>query len=282
MLYLSEISLPEENNLLGNVKNVYTSYYPFGIFPNLNIKYLSFEPTTILCGNNGTGKTTLLNIFSYKLNASRKNISRQSDLFDLYVENCDGTLLHRGDLKEIKFLSSDDIFDYLLDVRAINSKVNRRKDELADEYMQAKYDRTPFESYEQLTNRVDSRRMTMSKYIRSRLTNNAFQQQSNGESALEFWEREITDRGLYLLDEPENSLSPANQLKLKQFIEESARFYDCQFIISTHSPLLMGIHNAKIIDLDDRGETKKWEDLENVKTYYHFFKENEDKFREDE
>ena len=119
----------------------------------------------------------------------------------------------------------------------------------------------------------------MSSYIRKRLTNNNIVQNSNGESALMFWEREIDENSIYILDEPENSLSAENQLKLKKFLEDSARFYNCQFIIATHSPFLLAIEQAKIYDLDAFPvDTKKWSDLENVKIYQSFFKERESEF----
>lgn len=119
----------------------------------------------------------------------------------------------------------------------------------------------------------------MLQYIRTRLMNNNFVEQSNGESALMFWEREIKENGIYILDEPENSLSAENQLKLKKFIEESARFYNCQFIISTHSPFLLSLEEATIYDLDSIPVTiKNWTNLKNMKIYYDFFKENKDKF----
>ncbi len=50
---------------------------------------------------------------------------------------------------------------------------------------------------------------------------------------------EIKENILYLLDEPENSMPVAMQLKLTKFLEESARFFNCQFIIATHSPFLV-------------------------------------------
>ncbi len=146
--------------------------------------------------------------------------------------------------------------------------------------MNAKFDtKNSFDSYEELKKRSDSRRMTMSKFVRTRLTNNNIIEQSNGESALAFWEREIKDNSIYILDEPENSLSAENQIKIKQFIEDSVRFYNCQFIISTHSPFILSLIGAKIYDLDSLPVTdKQWTELENIKTYYNFFKEYEDKF----
>jgi len=64
-----------------------------------------------------------------------------------------------------------------------------------------------------------------------------------------------------------------------KFIEDSARFFGCQFIISTHSPFLLSLKEAKIYDLDSEPvEVKKWTQLENVRTFYAFFKQHEDKF----
>ena len=66
----------------------------------------------------------------------------------------------------------------------------------------------------------------------------------------------------------------------EKFIEESTRFYNCQFIISTHSPFLLGLKFAKIYNLDSIPVvTQKWNELPNVLTYYNFFKENEKEFK---
>ena len=102
---------------------------------------------------------------------------------------------------------------------------------------------------------------------------------SNGESAFIYFTEKIKENGLYLLDEPENSLSPKRQIELTKFIEDSARFFGCQFIISTHSPFILAMHGAKIYDLDENPvDIKKWTELENMRTYYEFFKKYESEF----
>ena len=102
---------------------------------------------------------------------------------------------------------------------------------------------------------------------------------SNGENAFLYFTREIQEEGLYLLDEPENSLSPARQQELVKFLEDSARFFGCQFVISTHSPFLLAMRDAKIYDLDeDPADVKRWTELENVRTYYTFFRDHCDEF----
>lgn len=84
---------------------------------------------------------------------------------------------------------------------------------------------------------------------------------------------------IFLLDEPENSLSPGKQQELVKFIEESARFFGCQFVIATHFPFVLAIKGAKIYDLDEEPvDVKRWTQLENVRVYYEFFKNHESEF----
>ena len=102
---------------------------------------------------------------------------------------------------------------------------------------------------------------------------------SNGENAFEFFMEKVQGNALYLLDEPENSLSAKWQVKLASYLEGLARFENCQFVIVTHSPFLLGIHGAKIYDLDSPGvPVRKWTELENVREYYDFFKSRADEF----
>lgn len=285
MIYLESFNLLneyEEHSILHykEVRNIFVNNYPLHIFTNKQFSKIDFETITIFYGGNGSGKSTLLNIIAEKLEAIRKSSIDKGSYFNHYVEACKYTNSFE-EPEEIKVITSDDVFDYLLDVRSINANVNRRKEKLSSEYLNNKYSEydDSFENYNQLKNSYDSKKKTMSSYIRERLVNNNIIEQSNGESALMFWEKEIKENSIYILDEPENSLSAENQLKLKKFIEESARFYNCQFIISTHSPFLLNLKDAKIYDLDEYPvKTKKWTELSNVRIYYDFFKNNESEF----
>jgi predicted ATPase len=102
---------------------------------------------------------------------------------------------------------------------------------------------------------------------------------SNGESAFWYFTNQIRENALYLLDEPENSLSVKLQSELRQFIEDSVRFYHCQFIISSHSPFLLSMKGARVYDLDAVPVTeKRWTELENVRIYYEFFEKYRNEF----
>ena len=285
MIFLKKFTLPNERRehfaLLDELRIYDGNYYPFGLFSYKSLSEINFEPITIFYGGNGSGKTTLLNVITENVHASRSGRVDKGMLFRKYAGLCECEIYHRYDCKEIKFITSDDVFDYLLDVRAINSGVNRQKEDLAMGYITTKYgDKGTFDDYQNLKDRVSARKQSKSQFIRSRLINNNIAEHSNGETALMFWQNEIKDHSVYILDEPENSLSAENQLRLVQFIEESSRFYDCQFIISTHSPFILSLKDALIYDLDENPViTKKWNELKNVRVYHDFFKKHEDEFK---
>ena len=163
----------------------------------------------------------------------------------------------------------------------INAGIDRKRETLFDDYLNAKYSHFQMRSlddYERLKKVNLARSNTQSKFVRKSLMDNV-REHSNGESALLYFEEKIQDNGLYLLDEPENSLSPEKQQELLKFLEESMRFYGCQFIIATHSPFLLSMKGAKIYDLDEEPvDVKRWYELENVRAYYEFFKKHEGEF----
>jgi predicted ATPase len=75
---------------------------------------------------------------------------------------------------------------------------------------------------------------------------------SHGEAFLALVEARFWADGLYLLDEPEAALSPQRQLALLRCIHDLVRD-SCQFIISTHSPLLLAYPDARIYQLSEKG-----------------------------
>ena len=293
MVYIRSFQLPsvsEEANFLSqdgeNKRTCYTSRYPFGIFLSRELPRFRFEPVTILCGGNGSGKTTILNLIGEKLGLRRGAVFNRSAFFGRYLDLCQAETapaFDRAARETSRVITSDDVFDYLLDLRSLNEGIDRRRRELLEEYTEARYASFQMRSLadvDRLRQVADAQRKTGSRYVRDRVMNDV-PGQSNGESAFLFFTRQMGEGGLYLLDEPENSLSPRLQLELRQFLEDSARFYRCQLIIATHSPFLLSLRGAKIYDLDgDKVEVRPWTQLPHVRAYYEFFREHEHEFTE--
>ena len=86
---------------------------------------------------------------------------------------------------------------------------------------------------------------------------------SHGEWFLQSLQSRLHPNGLYLLDEPETPLSPIRQLSLLSLMLEQVK-NGCQFIIATHSPILMACPGAEILNFEHRIEPIDWQDVEHV------------------
>ena len=289
MIYLRSFTLPsrgeEDEFLLGFPPELtITCYennnpYPFKIFPKKGLNELSFEPLTVLYGSNGSGKSTLLNLIARKLGLASSSLMNYAPCLPSYLEGCRANLTNREIPRESSIITSDDVFDFLQEIRAINEGIDKRRNELFEEYKLTRetlYSDKPFESFDdldELKRRNQAKRSTKSAYVSRRVPKDLVSK-SNGESAYLYFTDKIKENALYLIDEPENSLSPRLQLELSKFIEESVRFFGCQIILATHSPFLISLSGAKIYDLDSSPVTvKHWHELENMKLYHSLFKD---------
>jgi len=75
--------------------------------------------------------------------------------------------------------------------------------------------------------------------------------QSHGQSLMAFFKARYRFKGLYLLDEPETALSPMSQLELLKVLKDNSESGQAQFIIATHSPILMACPGATIYSFDE-------------------------------
>ena len=273
MIYLKKFELPDKEDYSG---------YPFHLFLQKEFFNIKFDTITIFYGDNGSGKSTLLNIITETINKDKKIIKRKNDIlkseyFDMYINECKYYI--ENDISQgSKIICSEDIFQNILSKREKNKKKNNSREDLKMQYLEYKYNPINYSSLEDLSLSVETRKRTQSKFIKSRIEENE-KEFSNGQTSLDFFDKELQEGCLYLLDEPENSLSPKFQLELVQLINELSRFLKCQFIIATHSPFLLSIPNAKIYNLDEIPVTeKKWYELENMQIYYNFFKGNKSYF----
>ena len=83
-------------------------------------------------------------------------------------------------------------------------------------------------------------------------------EQSHGESFLSLFLNRFNGKAIYLLDEPEAALSPQRQLAFLRIMHDLVQGENCQFIIATHSPIILGYPDATILSFDE-GEIKETE-----------------------
>lgn len=251
MVYLQSASLPEERS----------DCWPFTIPAIKGLDRLVFDaPVTLLAGDNGTGKSTLLEALAVKLALpaiGRVDAGRDETLAGLRP-------LARGiRLSFIKrpacrfFLRSEDFFNFTIGLQ-------KQREEMREELrrVEAEYaDRSVFAR--------NQARMAFAGTIgdmEHRYGRDLLESASHGESFLRLFEERLVPNGLYLLDEPEAPLSPLRQLTLYCMIKELTENQNCQFIIATHSPILLSYEGAALYDLDQSPPVQSaWEDLPGVK-----------------
>lgn len=284
VIYLDYFTFPNENKETDFIwtiqRTCYDSYYPFKILSAHNFERIDFEPVTILYGGNGSGKSTALNVIAEKLNIPRDSVYNKSNFFPDYVRLCKYNL--KTDIpSNSRIITSDDVFDYILNIRMLNQEIDQKREDIFEDYVKTKHSDFQLKSmadYERLKKVNKTRKTTQSQFVRSEMIDNV-REYSNGESAFIFFSEKIEEEGLYILDEPENSLSPQRQMELADYIFNAVRFFKCQFIISTHSPFLLAIPSAKIYDLDKNPvNIRKWTELEHVRIYRDFFKLHDSDF----
>ena len=96
--------------------------------------------------------------------------------------------------------------------------------------------------------------------------------QSHGQSMISYFESRYRIKGLYFLDEPETALSPKSQIKLLEIIEKNTQKGLAQFIVATHSPILLAYKNARIFSFDDNSiKLVEYKETDHYKIYKSFF-----------
>lgn len=283
------------NNQLDN--DVLKEYHPLNVLCGIERESLELDNITILYGNNGSGKTTLLNLISEKIGCDRNSRFFKQEkyylekrkkliLFDYANKYFDieRSIDENGHLVPLpaikKLITSDDIFKYIESAREFNNKsqiINNDIEKDTWNMLDEGYNYKTLADYERLKKYNNARKNTY-QYLKKEQIEMK-KQYSNGETSLMYYNDHILSNGIYLLDEPENCLSPIYQFKLAKLILEASDFENCQFIIATHSPFFLSIPGAKVYNLDESPvQHQEWYELENMKLYYNFFSKYKDKF----
>lgn len=291
MIYANRLVLPsilQELDFIEEEKRTcFHTFYPFKIFADRGLTEVKFDTVTIFYGGNGSGKSTLINVMARKMRAVRYSDFNGAPFFDTYVGKCYIEYYKRPQSSCV--LTSDDVFDYVLNARHVNENINERRNKFIEKYAKVhqQYFKDPeirrlrglndFERWKEVTH-ILSPKKSMSDMVRERVERDV-SLGSNGETAMQYFVDRIDEAGVYFLDEPENSLSIEFQMQLVEYIIATARATGAQFIIATHSPVFLSIKNARIYNLDAYPiETAEWTELPNVRRYYDFFMEHRDEF----
>jgi predicted ATPase len=253
MIHLRSAALSQE------IAEAHREVYPFCVpaVAALATAPLQFtSPVTFLVGENGTGKSAILEGIACAANANAvagddlQHDARLGPARELarYLR-----LSWRARSRRGFFLRAEDFFGF---ARRISQLRGSLEEDLAA------FNAAP--GPESL-----GRRMARGAYQREigelRRTDSVMNESSHGESFLALFQRRFVPRGLYLLDEPETPLSPMRQLSLLSLLQEMTTSGESQFIIASHSPLLMAFPGAEIYQLSGGAPQRiAWADLEHV------------------
>ena len=291
MIYIKKLTLPsdlaEAKAIELEKRTCFNTFYPFKIFPEMRLGTIDFDSITMLYGGNGSGKSTLINVLAHKMRAARYSEFNDAPLFDRFTEMC--SLDYIRTPRRSSVLTSDDVFDYVLKARTVNENISEQRNELFDKYVSVhgEAERNPdilrlngLDDYERWSETMEilSPRKSQSSYVKKR-TARDIDLYSNGQTAMRYFLERIEDDAVYLLDEPENSLSIEFQIELAEYISATARVGRSQFIIATHSPVFLAMKEAKIYNLDSYpASVCRWTELPNVRKYFDFFMEHKHEF----
>jgi len=233
--------------------------FPFILEIVKSLKEIQFtSPVTFFVGENGSGKSTVMESIACavgSITVGSESVKTDKTLADVrklsqYFRLSWTKHTHKG-----FFLRAEDFFGYAKSMRQTQEELRQDLAAVDDEYkgrskLAVDLARSPYQN---------------ELHAMERRYSAGIDQRSHGESFMTLFQSRFVPGGLYLLDEPEAALSPSRQLTfisvLKQMIEQ-----DAQFIIATHSPIILAFPDADILSFEN-GALKRvqYEDLEHVK-----------------
>ena len=214
--------------------------YPFNIEIVKNFKELDFKsPVTFFIGENGVGKSTFVEALAVALGLPAEGGTENFRYNTKYTTSILSDYLSIQTCNHPKtkfFLRAESFYNF-------STEVQRLLEE--DDYVQL------YRSY-----------------------GGNLHECSHGESFIKLVQNRFTDHGLYILDEPEAALSPQRQLSLLCFIDQLVK-EGSQFIIATHSPILISYREGKILDLNNNFNEVDYKDTDIYSLYKMYLEDAE-------
>jgi predicted ATPase len=243
----------------------YRDQFPFslGIFDA--ISSFSFDkPITIFVGENGSGKSTLLKSLALSMNLpaiASENLENDTTLADLqlFADNLRGKWAKKT--YQGFFFRAEDYFGF---AKRLNNMDQDFNEDIVD--FEKKLSGTGLKLAVGAIH--GQKEALLRKY-------GDLHRVSHGEGFLRVLQNRIQPEGIYLIDEPEAALSPQRQLSLYSLIKDMATHHNCQFIIATHSPILMTLPNSQLFEFGETIEEKKYADTEHYTIMKQFLNDPE-------
>lgn len=216
--------------------------YPFNLPLYQQMKQLPITtPVTLFVGENGTGKSTLL---------------------EALVRKCGIHIWRDPERKRANYNPFETMLSEFIAVEWTNGQVPG-----------SFFDSAVFQDFIQMVDEWASEDPGQLKYYGGK----SLVTQSHGQSIISYFKSRYKIKGLYLLDEPETALSPKTQVDLLNILVQMSNAGHAQFIIATHSPILLACPGATIYSFDHVPvKPIKYEDTSHYQMYKSFL---EDKTR---
>lgn len=217
---------PMLDKIYFDLEDVDRSKYPFSLLILQGIEEILFSTqVTFFVGENGTGKSTILETIAALAGFGPEGGSRN-----------------------MSFSTSEAYFNDEVKILAQHSRASWRKKPINGNgyFFRA-------ESFFNIANHVDylAKEGGQGSYAAyAPYGGKSLHQQSHGESFLSFFANRVSAGGFFVFDEPEAALSPQRQLSLLSLIHDLCKHPDSQFIIATHSPILLAYPGATIYSCD--------------------------------
>jgi predicted ATPase len=220
--------------------------YPYNIPAIQNAKTIDLSnQITFIIGENGCGKSTLLESLAFRLQLPHMDGRGYGKKCFEAAKKLQPYLELKWDIERSVgfFFRAEDFGDYLNSIHRNDVHLHNQMSYLDDEI--------PSNIIQQMKDNANYQLHQVRKNYGQEL--DSF---SHGEAYMHIMQEMVNQRGIYLLDEPEASLSPSKQLAFMYFIQNHLAQFNSQFIIATHSPMLMAFPDASIYEITENDMKK--------------------------